>query len=145
MGLQIKVINASTSRDIDTAFATFGRERPDVLFVTGGPFLLSRRMQLALLAARHAIPTSYGSREYAEMGGLITYGASLTDAHRQAGAYAGRILKGAKPSDLPVMQSTKFELVINHYGMACRNEYSITANVALKSYFDSSCFVQRRC
>jgi putative tryptophan/tyrosine transport system substrate-binding protein len=113
MGLQIKVINASTSRDIDTAFSTFGRERPDALFVTGGPFLLSRRMQLALLAARHAIPTSYGSREYAEMGGLMTYGASLTDAHRQAGVYAGRILKGAKPSDLPVMQSTKFELVIN--------------------------------
>jgi putative ABC transport system substrate-binding protein len=113
MGLQIKVINASTSRDIDTAFATFGRERPDALFVTGGPFLLSRRMQLALLAARHAIPTSYGSREYAEMGGLMTYGASLMDALRQTGVYAGRILKGAKPSDLPVMQSTKFELVIN--------------------------------
>jgi putative tryptophan/tyrosine transport system substrate-binding protein len=113
MGLQTKAINASTSRDIDAAFETFGRERPDALFVTGGPFLLSRRMQLALLAARHAIPTSYGSREYAEMGGLMTYGASLTDAHRQAGVYAARILKGAKPSELPVMQSTKFELVIN--------------------------------
>jgi putative tryptophan/tyrosine transport system substrate-binding protein len=113
MGLQIKVINASTSRDIDIAFATFGRERPDALFVTGGPFLLSRRMQLALLAARYSIPSSYGSREYAEIGGLMTYGASLTDALRQVGVYAGRILKGAKPSDLPVMQSTKFELVIN--------------------------------
>jgi putative ABC transport system substrate-binding protein len=113
MGLEIQAINASTSRDIETAFAAFGRQRPDALFVTGGPFLLSRRMQLALLAARHAMPTSYGSREYAEIGGLMSYGASLTDAHRQAGAYAGRMLKGAKPSDLPVMQATKFELVIN--------------------------------
>jgi putative ABC transport system substrate-binding protein len=113
MGLQIKAINTGTSGDIENAFATFGRERPDALFVTGGPFFLSRRMQLALLAARHAIPTSYGSREYPEMGGLMSYGASLADAHRQAGVYAGRILKHAKPSDLPVMQSTKFELVIN--------------------------------
>jgi len=113
MGLEIQTISASTSRDIETAFAAFGRPRPDGLFVTGGPFLLSRRMQLALLAARHAIPTSYGSREYAEIGGLMSYGASLTDAHRQAGIYAGRVLKGAKPSDLPVMQATKFELVIN--------------------------------
>jgi putative ABC transport system substrate-binding protein len=113
MGLEIQAINASSSRDIETAFAAFGRQRPDALFVTGGPFLLSRRMQLALLAARHAMPTSYGSREYVEIGGLISYGASLTDAHRQAGVYAGRMLKGAKPSDLPVMQATKFELVIN--------------------------------
>src|SRR5262245_17081151 len=113
MGLEIQAINASSSRDIETAFAAFGRQRPDALFVTGGPFLLSRRMQLALLAARHAMPTSYGSREYVDIGGLISYGASLTDAHRQAGVYAGRMLKGAKPSDLPVMQATKFELVIN--------------------------------
>ena len=111
MGLEIQAINVSSSRDIETAFAAIGRERPDALFVTGGPLLLSRRMQLALLAARHAIPTSYGSREYAEIGGLISYGASLTDAHRQAGIYAGHVLKGAKPSDLPVMQATKFELV----------------------------------
>jgi putative ABC transport system substrate-binding protein len=114
MGLKIQIVNADTSREIDAAFATFARERPDALFVTGGPFLLSRRVQLALLAARHAVPASFGSREYPEIGGLMSYGTSLTDAHRQAGVYAGRILKGAKPADLPVMQATKFELVINH-------------------------------
>jgi putative ABC transport system substrate-binding protein len=114
MGLKIQIVNSDTSREIDAAFATFARERPDALFVTGGPFLLSRRVQLALLAARHAVPASFGSREYAEIGGLMSYGTSLTDAHRQAGVYAGRILKGAKPADLPVMQATKFELVINH-------------------------------
>jgi putative ABC transport system substrate-binding protein len=113
MGLQIQIINANTSREIDAAFATFVRERPDMLFVSGGPFLLSRRVQLALLAARHAVPASYGSREYAEIGGLMSYGTSLTDAHRQVGIYAGRILKGAKPTDLPVAQASRFELVIN--------------------------------
>ncbi len=113
MGLQIQLVNVDTNREIDAAFATFGRERPDALFVTGGPFLLSRRVQLALLAARHAIPASYGAREYAEIGGLMSYGASLTDAYRQAGVYAGRILKGAKPAEVPVMQSTRFELIIN--------------------------------
>jgi putative ABC transport system substrate-binding protein len=113
MGLKVQVSHAGTSLEIDVAFAAFERERPDVLFVAGGPFLLSRRMQLALLAARHAMPAAYGSREYAEIGGLMSYGASVTDAHRQAGVYAGRVLKGAKPADLPVMQATKFELVIN--------------------------------
>jgi ABC-type uncharacterized transport system substrate-binding protein len=112
-GLQIQVVNADTIQEIDAGFATFVRKRPDALFVTGGPFLISRRVQLALLAARHAVPASYGSREYAEIGGLMSYGASLADAHRQAGVYAARILKGAKPVDLPVAQSTRFELVIN--------------------------------
>ncbi len=111
MGLQLQIVKANTIREIDTAFATFVRERPDVLFVSGGPFLLSRRVQLALLAARYSVPASYGSR--AENGGLMSYGTSLTDVHRQVGVYAGRILKGAKPTDLPVVQATKFELVIN--------------------------------
>jgi putative tryptophan/tyrosine transport system substrate-binding protein len=113
MGLQIQVLRANTNREIDSAFAAFGRERPDALLVSGGPFLLSRRVQLALLAARHAVPASYGAREYVEIGGLMSYGANVADAYRQVGVYAGRILKGAKPADLPVMQSTKFELVIN--------------------------------
>ena len=113
MGLQIQVLNASTSREIDAAFASFVRERPDALFVGGDPFFISRRVQLAQLAARHAIPAIYSAREYAEAGGLMSYGASLADAYRQVGVYAGRILKGAKPADLPVVQSSKFELVIN--------------------------------
>jgi putative ABC transport system substrate-binding protein len=114
LGLQIQVINTSTGRDIDAAFATFARERPDALFVSGGPLFVSRRVQLILLAARHALPASYGSREYAEIGGLMSYGPNQIDAHRLAGVYAGRILKGAKPADLPVVQPSKFELVINH-------------------------------
>jgi putative ABC transport system substrate-binding protein len=113
MGLDIQVFNVNTGHAIDTTFATLGRERPDALFVTGGAFFISRRVQLALLAVRHAVPAAYGSREYAESGGLMSYGANLPDAWRQAGVYAGRILKGAKPSDLPVVQSSRFELVIN--------------------------------
>ena len=113
MGLQIRVVRVGTRQEIDAAFEAFARERPDALFVSGGPFLLSRRIQLALLAARHAVPASYGSREYVEIGGLMSYGANLLDAHRQVGVYAGRILKGAKPADLPVVQSTKLELIIN--------------------------------
>jgi putative tryptophan/tyrosine transport system substrate-binding protein len=113
MGLQIQVANASTSREINAAFATFVRDRPDALVVGTGPFFTSRRVQLALLAGRYGIPAIYRSRLYTEAGGLMSYGASVTDAYRQLGVYAGRILKGAKPADLPVVQSSKFELVIN--------------------------------
>ena len=113
MGLQIRVLSASTIREINTAFASFVHERPDALFVTGDPFLVSRRMQLTHLASRHAVPAAYSVRDYAEAGGLMTYGTNVTEAWRQVGVYAGRILKGAKPADLPVVQPTKFELVIN--------------------------------
>jgi putative tryptophan/tyrosine transport system substrate-binding protein len=113
IGLQIQLLNASTSREIDAAFATFVRERPDAVFVGGGPFLRSRRVQMVQLAAHQSIPATYGLRDFAEIGGLMSYGASLADAYREMGAYTGRILNGAKPADLPVVQSTKFELVIN--------------------------------
>ena len=113
-GLQIQVIRASTSREIEAAFATITRERPEAFFVGNAPFLNARRVQLVQLMARHAIPATYPGREYAEVGGLMSYGSSIADAFRQAGAYCGRLLKGAKPADLRVVQSSKFELVINH-------------------------------
>ena len=113
LGLQIEFFNASTSGEIDSAFATLVRERPDALLVAGDGFFTTRRVQLAALAARHALPATYSTRESAEVGGLMSYGTSLTDAYRQIGAYTGRILKGANPADLPVAQATKFELVIN--------------------------------
>jgi putative tryptophan/tyrosine transport system substrate-binding protein len=113
MGLEIQVLNANTSGGIDAAFATFVREQTDALFVSNGPFFTSRRVQLAHLATRHAVAATYGLRQFVEVGGLMSYGASLTDAYRQVGVYAGRILKGAKPADMPVVQSSKFELVIN--------------------------------
>jgi ABC-type uncharacterized transport system substrate-binding protein len=114
IGLQVQILKASTSREIDAAFADFARERPDALFVGQAPFLASRRVQLILQAAHHRVPASYPGREYAEVGGLMTYGGDVADAFREAGIYAGRILKGAKPSELPVVQSKKIELVINH-------------------------------
>jgi putative tryptophan/tyrosine transport system substrate-binding protein len=113
MGLQIRVLNGGTDRKIDAAFASFEHERPDVLFVGSGTLFNGRRVQLTQWAAHHRIPASYAGREYVEAGGLMSYGASNTDAWRQMGVYTGRILKGAKPADLPVLQSTKFELVIN--------------------------------
>jgi ABC-type uncharacterized transport system substrate-binding protein len=114
LGLRIQVLNANTSREIDAAFEHIGRERPDALFVGTSPFLNVRLVQLALLAAFHRVPATHAVREYAEVGGLMSYGANIAASFGQAGVYTGRILKGAKPADLPVVQSTKFELVINH-------------------------------
>ena len=113
MGLQIQVFNASTGRELNTAFAAVARERSDALFIGGDPYFTVRRVQLATLAARYAIPASYVARDFPEAGGLMSYGTNITDAYRQIGNYAGRILKGAKPADLPIMQASKFELVIN--------------------------------
>jgi putative ABC transport system substrate-binding protein len=112
--LQIQTFHADTDREIDAAFQSLVRERPDALFIAITPFFIARRVQLVQLAAFHRIPTSYGSRDFAEVGGLMSYGASLQDAYHQIGIYAGRILKGARPADLPVVQATKLELVVNH-------------------------------
>jgi len=109
----IDIVKASDRSEIDVAFATLARNNADGLVVAADPFIYSRRLHLATLATRHAIPAIYPVREYAEVGGLISYGTSLTEVYRQVGNYAGRILKGAKPADLPVVQATKFELVIN--------------------------------
>jgi len=111
MGLQIRVLNVGTNREIDAAFADFEHERPDALFVGSGTLFTGRRVQLTQWAAHHRMPASYSGREYVEAGGLMSYGSNTTEAYRQAGAYVGRILKGAKPADLPVVQSSKFELV----------------------------------
>jgi putative ABC transport system substrate-binding protein len=113
MGLQIQVLNASSSRDISAAFGVLARARPDALFVGPNSFFVVRRLQLALLAASHRLPATYSVREIAEAGGLMSYGANVRDAYRQVGVYTGRVLKGEKPADLPVVQASKFELVIN--------------------------------
>ena len=112
-GLQIQVVNASTSHEINVAFATFVRERPDALFVGVDVFLNNRRAQLVNLASRYALPATFSNRDFAEIGGLMSYGSDIKDAFRQVGVYVGRILKGAKPAELPVVQASKFELVIN--------------------------------
>ena len=114
MGLQVQVLNVSTGREIDAVFANLDRERPDALLVGSGTLFTGRRVQLTQWAAHHRIPASYAGRELAEVGGLMSYGSNTRDALRQVGVYAGRILKGTKPADLPVIQSNKFELVINH-------------------------------
>jgi putative ABC transport system substrate-binding protein len=112
-GLQIQVLNASTSREIEAVFATLVREQVEALFVAGDGFFNSRRVQFATLAARYGIPAAYPTRETVQAGGLMSYGTDLLEMYRQAGVYTGQILKGAKPADLPVLQSTKFEFVIN--------------------------------
>ncbi len=113
IGRQIEVLTASTNRDIDMAFASFRGKRADALMIGADPLFIDRRVQFATLAARHALPAIYTSREFAEAGGLMSYGASNADRYRQVGIYAGRILNGEKPADLPVARVTKFEFVIN--------------------------------
>ncbi|MGA7032414.1 MAG: ABC transporter substrate-binding protein [Pseudolabrys sp.] len=113
MGLQIQILNATTIGEIDAAFAILARERLDALLVAGDAFLISRRVQLATLTARDRIPAAYGVREPVEVGGLMSYGTDIADSFRQLGVYTGSILKGAKPAELPVLQLTKFEFVIN--------------------------------
>jgi putative tryptophan/tyrosine transport system substrate-binding protein len=114
IGLQIQVLNASNSPEIDGAFATLARDRLDALFVAGDGFFASRRVQFAILAARDRMPAAYVNRDHATAGGLMSYGADFTDSFRHVGVYAGKILKGVKPADLPVVQSTKFQFVINN-------------------------------
>jgi putative ABC transport system substrate-binding protein len=113
MGLQIEIVNAATASEINAVFAGFMRNRPDALFVGGDPFFTTRRVQLVNLASRHAMPASFVTREYSEIGALMSYGTNIANAWRQAGLYASRLLKGAKPADLPVEQTNKFELVVN--------------------------------
>ena len=114
ISLQLQIVNASTSGEIDAAFAALARQQIDALFVLPDNYFFIRRVQLTQLATRHAVPATYAARDFIEVGGLMSYGTDAADAYRQAGVYTGRILKGEKPADLPVLQPTKFELVINH-------------------------------
>jgi putative ABC transport system substrate-binding protein len=114
ISLQLQIVNASTSGEIDAAFVVLAREGIDALFVLPDPYFFIRRVQLAQLAARHAVPAIYAVRDFIEVGGLMSYGTDVADAWRQAGTYTGHILKGAKPADLPVVQASKFELIVNH-------------------------------
>ena len=114
IGIQSRVFETGTRQSIDAAFARIADERPDALFVSADPVFGTRRVQLAMLAARHALPSSFSIREIVDAGGLMSYGPNIPEAYRQIGIYTGRVLRGAKTADLPVLQSTKFELVINH-------------------------------
>jgi len=113
MGVQVQVYNADTSVEIISAFESMGHDRPDAVLVGTTPFLNGRRVQLAQVAAFHRLPAIYAGREYVEVGGLMSYGSNIVDAYRQVGVYVGRVLKGAKPAELPVVQANKFELVVN--------------------------------
>jgi putative tryptophan/tyrosine transport system substrate-binding protein len=113
LGHKLVIVNASAESDLEPAFTMLAGEKADALFVQVGPFTAEHRTKITALAARHALPAIYALREFVDAGGLMSYGTDITDANRQLGIYTGRVLKGTKPADLPVMQSTKFELVIN--------------------------------
>ena len=137
MGLQIEFLNASNSREIEAAFDTLVRDRMDALFVTPDGFFTSRRVQLATFAAHYGVPSAHGTREEVEAGGLMSYGTDLIEMFRQVGTYTGQILKGAKPADLPVLQSTKFEFVINMqtarlFGIEVPNSVQLVADEVIE-------------
>jgi putative tryptophan/tyrosine transport system substrate-binding protein len=113
LGRQVEIVQANTSREIDTAIASSVQKQADALLVGTGPPFAQRRVQLATLTARHAVPAMFSDRQYVEAGGLMSYGSNVTDMYRQVGIYTGRILKGEKPAELPVLQAAKFELVVN--------------------------------
>jgi putative ABC transport system substrate-binding protein len=137
VGRQINILYASSERELETAFATLAPSRAGALLVGSDPYFNTRRDQIIALAARHAIPAIYEWREFAMAGGLMSYGTSITDAYRQAGVYTGRVLKGEKPADLPVMQATKFDFVINLktakvLGLAVPNSMQLLADEVIE-------------
>jgi putative ABC transport system substrate-binding protein len=133
IGLQIQALHASTSREIEAAFATLANERADALFVAADPYFFRRRVQFVTLAAKHGIPTSYATSDFVEAGGLMSYGTDRPELFRQVGVYTGQILKGAKPADLPVFQSTKFEFAIN---LQTARQLSLEVPISVQSLAD---------